>query len=32
MIFVAVGIFLVLLYILTKTRVGMIIQAALVLS
>ncbi len=29
MIFVAIGIFLVLLYILTKTRVGMIIQAAL---
>ena len=29
MIFVAMGVFLVLLYILTKTRVGMIIQAAL---
>ncbi|MEL6946965.1 MAG: branched-chain amino acid ABC transporter permease [Pseudomonadota bacterium] len=29
MIFVALGIFLVLLYILTKTRIGMIIQAAL---
>lgn len=29
MIFVAMGIFLVLLYILTKTRIGMIIQAAL---
>jgi len=29
MIFIAIGIFLVLLYILTKTRVGMIIQAAL---
>lgn len=29
MIFIAVGIFLVLLYILTRTRVGMIIQAAL---
>ena len=29
MIFVSVGIFLVLLYVLTKTRVGMIIQAAL---
>ena len=29
MIFVSIGIFLVLLYILTKTRVGMIIQAAL---
>lgn len=29
MIFVAVGIFLVLLYILTRTRIGMIIQAAL---
>ena len=29
MIFIAVGIFLVLLYILTRTRVGLIIQAAL---
>lgn len=29
MIFVAIGIFLVLLYILTRTRVGMVIQAAL---
>lgn len=29
MIFIAMGVFLVLLYILTKTRVGMIIQAAL---
>ncbi len=29
MIFVAIGIFLMLLYILTKTRVGMVIQAAL---
>ncbi|MEM7428112.1 MAG: branched-chain amino acid ABC transporter permease [Pseudomonadota bacterium] len=29
MIFVAIGIFLVLLYILTRTRIGMIIQAAL---
>ena len=29
MIFMAIGIFLVLLYILTKTRVGMVIQAAL---
>ncbi|MEO0680459.1 MAG: branched-chain amino acid ABC transporter permease [Pseudomonadota bacterium] len=29
MIFISIGIFLVLLYILTKTRVGMIIQAAL---
>ena len=29
MIFIAIGVFLVLLYILTKTRVGMIIQAAL---
>lgn len=29
MIFIAIGIFLVLLYILTKTRIGMIIQAAL---
>ncbi|MEM7300894.1 MAG: branched-chain amino acid ABC transporter permease [Pseudomonadota bacterium] len=29
MIFIAIGIFLVLLYILTKTRVGMVIQAAL---
>lgn len=29
MIFIAIGVFLVLLYILTKTRIGMIIQAAL---
>ena len=29
MIFISIGVFLVLLYILTKTRIGMIIQAAL---